>query len=69
MPGKILMLKTRQDVDDLVADLRQAARRSERTGGTYGVYRKNGSDAFLLAVEITLPPRLGGRAEAEGDRA
>ena len=47
-----LKLRERQDVLDLVADLKAALKRSERGGGLYGVYRKDADGRLVLAVEI-----------------
>lgn len=54
----ILTLRRREDVDDLLAELRDALRRSERTGGEYLVYRKDDQGQLALAVRVHLPPRL-----------
>ena len=37
---------------DLVADLKAALKRSRRSGGEYGVYRKDADGRLVLAVEI-----------------
>ena len=47
-----LRLTTAQDVQDLIADLRAALKRSQRSGGEYGVYRKDPDGRLVLAVEI-----------------
>ena len=47
-----LRLTTAQDVADLVADLKAALKRSQRSGGEYGVYRKDADGRLVLAVEI-----------------
>ena len=47
-----LKLTQAQDVADLIADLKAALKRSQRTGGGYGVYRKDGDGRLVLAVEI-----------------
>ena len=47
-----LRLTTAQDVADLVADLKAALKRSQRSGGEYGIYRKDPDGRLVLAVEI-----------------
>ena len=47
-----LRLVHKQDALDLIADLRSALKRSERNGGEYGVYRKDGDGKMVLAVEV-----------------
>ncbi len=50
-----LCLTTKQDVEDLVKDLRAAYRQSLRTGGAYPVYRTDDDGQILLAVQIRVP--------------
>ena len=52
-----LRLTSRQDVEDLLADLRSALRRSLRTGGAYSVYRLAHDGSYLLSIEVSLSPR------------
>ena len=47
-----LRIKTKQDMLDLIADLRAALKHSQRNGGEYGVYRKDGDGKMVLAVEV-----------------
>ena len=46
-----LVLRTEQDCKDLLTDLRQAMKRSLRTGGAYQVVRRDG-DAVVLNVTV-----------------
>jgi len=50
----VLCFTTRQDVDDLIADLRRARRASLRTGGAYGVHRADADGRQLLAIQVHL---------------
>jgi len=50
----VLRLTRAQDVEDLVTDIRAAARRSRRTGGCYSVCRLNDQRQCLLSLEIHL---------------
>lgn len=54
-----LVLQSRQDVEDLIADLRSAARRSARTGGKYSVFRKDPGGQVLTEIEVWLPGTPG----------
>ena len=47
-----LRVTTKQDMLDLLADLRAALKHSERNGGEYGVYRKDADGKMVLAVEV-----------------
>jgi len=51
-----LVLRTEQDCKDLLTDLRQAMKRSLRTGGAYQVVRRDG-DAVVLNVTVWLNGR------------
>lgn len=61
-----LRLTTREDVLDLVADLRDALRRSERTGAQHPIFRKAPDDSCHLAIEIQVPPRFRGVRKKKG---
>jgi len=62
MNGNTLKLNSRQDVRDLMGDLKSALKQAERTGGTYGVFRKvNGQT--VLAIEIAVPVDSAGQAD------
>jgi len=50
-----LRLTTAQEVLDLIADLRTALRRSQRTGGSHAVYRLDEGRKPLLLVEVHVP--------------
>jgi len=60
-----LVVKDRQEVLDLISDLRNALKRSERSGGAYGVYRKNEEGMVVFAVEIHVPPRQSRKGATE----
>ncbi|HUX00600.1 MAG TPA: hypothetical protein VMY35_06415 [Phycisphaerae bacterium] len=47
-----LVIRSRQEANRLIADIRSAVRRSARNGGGYGVYRR--ADDGCLAVNITV---------------
>jgi len=62
MNSNALKLTSRQDVDDLLKDLKSALKQAARTGGVYGVYRKvNGQT--VLAIEIAVPVDSAGQAD------
>ena len=53
-PG-VLYLTSIGDVQDLIADLRLALRRSRRTGGSYTVVRLDDQRRPLLQVDVHIP--------------
>ena len=60
--GRVLKLKSRQDVLDLVGELKAQLKLARRTGGTYGVYRKV-DGLTVLAIEIAVPVDSAGQAD------
>jgi len=53
-PSVAFSITSPQDVTDLVADIRSAARRSARNGGEYGVYRQDDNGQYTVAITIQL---------------
>ncbi|MCK4624354.1 MAG: hypothetical protein KAV00_03520 [Phycisphaerae bacterium] len=54
-PAAILKITSRADADELIRDIRQAVRNSTRTGGGYGVYRRDDAGAYAVAIEVNIP--------------
>jgi len=65
-----LCLTNKQDVDDLIADLRAARRKSLRTGGAYLVHRAGdcGEDLLKVRVHIRLDEALAAAARRDVNR-
>lgn len=53
--NRVLRLTTTQDVEDFLADVRQALRRSRRTGGCYTVVRLDDQRRPLLQIDVHVP--------------
>jgi hypothetical protein len=51
----ILILRSEQDVRDLLSDLREALRRSRRSGGAYPVIRCDDDGQEVLHIRIQVP--------------
>ena len=47
-----LNFKERQDVLDLIADLRITLKRSERNGGQYGCHRRAGRHTVIFDMQL-----------------
>ena len=52
MIPRVFRITTRQDVDDLISDIRAAAKRSSHNGAEYGVYRKDAEGKYPVAISI-----------------
>ena len=61
-------VKTHPDADDLLQELRDARKRSERTGGAYSVYRLGEDGKLVVSVMFHLPPRPVERKKVKGGR-
>ena len=63
-------LRTTADAEALISEIRRAVRRSKRTGGGYGVYRRADDGRPAVAIEVCIrtddiaPP---GRRAARSD--
>ncbi len=53
-PAAILKIASRADADALVRDIRRAVRNSTRTGGGYGVYRRDDAGDYAVAIEVNI---------------
>jgi len=51
-----LILRTDADVQDLLREIREAAKKSRHTGGCYPVYRLDAADQTVLDIQIWLDP-------------
>ena len=47
-------MNEKQDVKDLISDLRQAVKMSARTGGEYGVWRKVGQRRVVFNIHLPM---------------
>ncbi len=58
-PRTTLHISDRADADALIRDIRRAVRNSARTGGGYGVYRRDAAGDYPVAIEVNIVPRSG----------
>jgi hypothetical protein len=53
-----LTFSTKQDVADFISDIKETMKKSEKSGGEYGLFRQDGKKR--LCINFHLPPKLKG---------